>query len=58
MRLGAGYAKKKEEEEEERRTANNPQYLSTYWSFNRFLKTDIKDDNFTLSSIAFHTAGP
>ena len=24
----------------------------------RFLKTDIKEDNFTLSSIAFHTAGP
>ena len=47
-----------EEEEEERRTANNPLYLSTYWSFNRFLKTDIEEDNFTLSSIEFHTAGP
>ena len=57
MRLGAGYAKKKEEEEEERRTANNPQYLSTYWSFNRFLKTDIKEDNFTLSSMGKATNG-
>ena len=33
---------KKKEEEEERRTANNP-YHSTYWSFNHFLKTDIKE---------------
>ena len=50
--------KKKEEEKKSRRTANNPQYLSTYWSFNLFLKTDIEEDNFTLSSIVFHTDGP
>ena len=48
---------KKKEEQEERRTAYNPQYLSTYWSFNRFLKTDIKEDNFTLSSMVKATNG-
>ena len=45
------------QEEEERGAASNPQYLSTYWSFNRFLKTDIKEDDFTLSSMVKATNG-
>lgn len=45
----------KKKKEKSRRTANNPKYLSKYWSFNPFLKTDIGDDNFTLSSMVFQT---
>ena len=48
MGLGAGYEERK----------NNPKYLSKYWPFNRFLKTDIEDDKFTLSAIVFQTDGP
>ena len=49
--------KKKEEEKKVKKNSKQPPVSSTYWSFNRFLKTDIEEDNFTLSSIVFHTDG-
>ena len=59
MRLGAGYEEKKKKKSQEEQQIT-PSIFLTYWSFNRFLKTDIEEDNnyFTLSSVVFHRDGP